>query len=248
MLAGSVSAQEAPGETFAETRALLEEWVRTKSLLSEEAAQWEVEKRILQDIAEVARGELDELNKGLARVNESKTAGEAAKEALLQRQQELKAMVGRIELRLPSLEASLLERMAWFPQPLRQKVEVYQKRIPRPDSTAPKQNFLVRAQNLAVILREADEFNGRITLDRPVLKIGSEGERVYDVLYFGLAVAYFVDTTGKVGGIGTPARGGWQWTLDDRIAPLVREAVQMRNNEILAEFLELPQQPQGGAQ
>jgi len=246
LLACQLPAQDGAGEKLAETRALLEEWVRTETLVSEEAAQWKVEKRILQDIAEVARRELEGLEKGLERLRESETAGETTKDALLERQRELQAMVERIELRLPVLEAGVLERLAWFPAPLRQKTALYEKRIPRPGDPGPKPHFLARAQNIAVILREADDFNSRITLDKPTLQVGDTGKRVYDVLYFGLAVAYFVDATGKVGGVGVPAKGGWKWTLDDRVAPLVRDAVQMREKEILAEFLNLPLQLGGG--
>lgn len=243
-LATHLLAQESVGEKLSETRALLEEWVRTETLISEEATQWKVEKRILKDIAQVAGRELEDLERGLQRLKESETAGESARDTLLQRQEELQAIVNRIELRLPTLEASLLKRLEWFPAPLLRKVELYEKRIPR--SNDDNTSFLVRAQNIAVILREADDFNSRITLDKPTLKVDGVGERVFDVLYFGLATAYFVDATGKVGGIGVPAKGGWKWKLNESIASLVRDAVQMREKEVLAEFLGLPFQIDGG--
>jgi len=237
---GRICAEENAGEKLAETRSLLEEWVRTETLISEEASQWQVQKRILQDIAEVAHRELSILEKGLGNVQESLTKGETAKDSLLERQEELKTIVQRIEIRLPVLEASLLERLEWFPNPLRQKVALYEKRLPRPNGEKQKPNFLIRAQNLAVILREADEFNGRVTLDKPTMDIGDSGARVYNVLYFGLAVAYFVDETGKIAGVGIPAKGGWRWQRQDRIAPIVEKAVEIRKNERLAEFLNLP--------
>ena len=239
-LTGEMSAQKDVGEALAETRGLLEEWIRTETLISKEAAQWEVEKRILQDIAEVARRELTVLERGLAKAQESLTEGETSKSALLERRQELRVMKERVELRLPKLEASLLERLDWFPAPLRDKIALYEKRIPGPEADSPKPSFLLRAQNIAVILRETDEFNGRITLDKPTMTIGDAGLRVYNVLYFGLAVAYFVDDTGKIGGVGIPAKGGWKWNLDERIAPIVQDAVRIRENEKLAEFLSLP--------
>ena len=237
---GQIYAREDAGEKLAETRSMLEEWVRTEALISEEASQWKVEKSILEDIAEVAYRELSVLKKGLANVQDSMTQGEAAKDTLLERQQELKAIVRRIEIRLPVLEASILERLEWFPRPLRQKVALYEKRVPRLNTEKQKPNFLLRSQNLAVILREADEFNGRVTLDKPTMDIGDSGARVYNVLYFGLAVAYFVDETGKIAGVGIPAKGGWQWKRQDHIAQMVQKAVEIRNNERLAEFLNLP--------
>ena len=249
LLAIGAYSQDAPAdgrESLAEARALLEEWVRTESIISSEDAQWKVEKRILQDIKEVTKKELSGLEVRLQSARNFLTEGETAKDSLLEHRQELDAIVKRIELRLPVVEAGLLERLKWFPEPLREKVALYVDRIPHPGNPRPKPNFLTRVQNIAVILREADEFNGRITLEKPTKEIGDGGRRVYNVLYFGLAIAYFVDEDGKAGGYGVPASGGWTWIRADDIAPVIADAVSIRENKSRARFLSLPFKLKGG--
>ena len=81
---------------------------------------------------------------------------------------------------------------------------------------------------------------------RKTHRLGDGGRRVYNVLYFGLAIAYFVDEDGKAGGYGMPASGGWTWTRADDIAPVIADAVSIRENKSRARFLSLPFKLKGG--
>ena len=225
-----------------ETRAMLEEWVRTETQISQESSQWEVEKRILQDIAAVANRELEFLQLGIAKIQATQTAGEQEKDVLLQRRQELDTLVQRLERYLPLLEQQLLDRIQWFPQPLLDTISVHSEKL-----TAAQErpaSFVSRAQNIAVILREADSFNAKVTLDKPILQLEGTQSKVYNVLYFGLGAAYFVDETGSIAGYGSPGRGGWIWNREDKTAPLVREAIQIFENQVPAKFIHLPAQIQ----
>ena len=221
-----------------ETRAMLEEWVRTETQISEESSQWEVEKRILQDIAAVANRELEFLQQGIAKIQATQTEGEQEKDTLLQRRKELDTLVQRLERYLPLLEQQLLDRIEWFPLPLLETISHHSEKLAA-SQTQPA-SFVTRAQNIAVILREAGSFNAKVTLDKPVLQLEGTQSKVYNVLYFGLGSAYFVDETSSIAGYGTPARGGWKWNREDKTAPLVREAIQIFENQVPARFIQLP--------
>jgi hypothetical protein len=223
---------------LSETRTILEEWVRTEAQISQESSQWEVEKRILQDIAQVASHEIEILQQGIAKIRASQTSGEHEKDTLLQRRQELDTLVQRLERYLPLLEQQLLDRIQWFPHPLLDTISLHSQKLSAAQDTPA--NFVSRAQNIAVILREADSFNAKVSLDRPVLQLDGTQGKVYNVLYFGLGAAYFVDETGSTAGFGTPARGGWKWNREDKLAPLVRDAVQVFESQIPAKFIHLP--------
>jgi len=61
------------------------------------------------------------------------------------------------------------------------------------------------------------------------------------VIYLGLAVAYYADKEGKVGGIGVPAAGEWKWTERNDLAPSIRDAVLYYNGDIKpAKLVDLP--------
>lgn len=225
-----------------DARTTLEEWVRTETMISKEASEWQVQKRVLEDIADVAERELKILEEGIAKIRANQTAGEQAKDLLLQRRHELDQMVQRLETYLPPLEAKLLEQIKFFPEPLLDSVALQASRIPQPGVTLTDKmpSFVVRAQNIAVILRQADLFNSKITLDKPRLQLPNTKDKVYNVLYFGLGAAYFVDESGDIGGIGQPGPNGWTWIRNDEIAPDVQNAILIFESKSPARFVNLP--------
>jgi len=227
-----------------DTRTILEEWVRTETTISKETSDWQVDKRVLEDIAAVAERELKLLEEGIAKIRANQTEGEQAKDLLLQRRKELDQLVQRLETYLPQLESQLLEQMKFFPKPLLDTVALQASRIPKPGITPPDKvpGFVIRAQNIAVILRQADLFNSKITLDKPRLQLPDTKDKVYKVLYFGLGAAYFIDESGSIGGYGIPGQAGWVWTRNDKISDQVKDAIQIFENKMPARFVQLPVQ------
>ena len=62
-----------------------------------------------------------------------------------------------------------------------------------------------------------------------------------DVIYLGLAVAYYSDSEGTVGGIGTPAEGKWSWEERNDLAPAIRDSLLYYNGDIKpAMMVDLP--------
>jgi hypothetical protein len=85
------------------------------------------------------------------------------------------------------------------------------------------------------------DFQNTITLDGDIREIDGE-RREIDILYLGLTQAWFVDATGTYGGSGVPTDSGWIWNTDSSIAMRVREAIDIHQKRIPADFLSLPLQ------
>ena len=65
-----------------------------------------------------------------------------------------------------------------------------------------------------------------------------DGQEV-EVLYLGLARAYYLDRKGNAG-VGVPAAAGWQWTEDKSIAGEVEKALAELDMKRPPELVELP--------
>ena len=78
------------------------------------------------------------------------------------------------------------------------------------------------------------------TLERQEFTLDDNQSREFQVMYFGLGAAYFVNESGTVAGYGKPTSQGWQWTRSDSLAREISTGVDMLNNRAMPRFLELP--------
>ena len=83
------------------------------------------------------------------------------------------------------------------------------------------------------MLSRADAFHRRLTRTREV----REGREV-EVLYLGLARAYFVGD-GRAG-IGVPRAGGWEWTEKPELAGELEKALAMMDQKRAPGVVSLP--------
>lgn len=78
--------------------------------------------------------------------------------------------------------------------------------------------LLPRALALITILNEVDKFHGAYTVAEET-RPGPDGRQLaVQVLYAGLAQAWFVNTSGDFAGTGVPTPNGWQWTPRNELA------------------------------
>ena len=68
-----------------------------------------------------------------------------------------------------------------------------------------------------------------------------EFPREFQVMYFGLGIAYFVNESGTVAGYGQPlSKAGGSGKRDDSLALEISTGVDMLNNRAMPRFLKLP--------
>jgi hypothetical protein len=85
---------------------------------------------------------------------------------------------------------------------------------------------------LVGIMNEVDKFNSDFSISSTHKTLPNGETKLVDVIYLGLAVAYYADSEGIVGGIGTPAAGDWNWEERNDLAPAIRDAVLYYNGDI----------------
>jgi len=235
----------AAGASAALLQEKVREWVRVQKLRGEESADWEEQQRELAALNALRRTEI-------AQIDELIVAAGARLEGATQQREELRAeqaelRVARAELgqRIGELEAALRVRMASFPPPLQEKIEEIAARLAADgEKERPLQD---RYRDVVAVLSAAGEFGRTLSVVGEMREIG--GERVeVEVLYLGMAGAWYVDRSGKLAGSGRAAPGGWIWTADRSIAGRVRAAIDMHHKKASPGYVRLPFGAGGGGE
>jgi len=234
VVAGSLHGQSKDELSPVQAQALIQEWVKTERLLSEEVQDWEAQRENLNDLLELYEKEISLLTE------ESKAAGESV-EAEDKERVRLKSEVEarRAERAVWSKQVvKLSERMLnlsrLFPEPLQEMVGEDLAVL-----AGVKDEKQLREGLVAVVsvLKQAGNFNRVVTVKEQVSV--SEGKsRMMKVMYLGLGYAYYV--SGDVGGVGRYDGKKWVWEERDGMASKVSKALAIFNGTAQPELVELP--------
>jgi hypothetical protein len=205
-----------------ETRNVLNKWVETRQIISEEKADWQTEQSILSDTVTLLSNEVERLAKALEDLEASATAADEDRSQLTAEKEVLGEAAAVVESNIAGLETQLKRILPALPAPLVDKIKPLIRRLPD-DSSDTELSLGERVQNIVGILSQADKFNTTLTATSESREI--EGGKVVEVrtLYWGLATAYYVDASGEYAGIGHPGPDGWEWPqLEDKGAEINR--------------------------
>ena len=92
----------------AETREVLDQWVETRQIISEEKASWKVEESILGDTVQLLSNELHRLSEALTYLESSATAADEERSTLADEKEKLTAASAVVEANIGALESQLL--------------------------------------------------------------------------------------------------------------------------------------------
>jgi len=212
------------------------EWVRVKKQISAERADWEAEKLSLADLNELRQKEIANLDEFIAAAGSRLDDAEKQRTDLLAEEESLRSRRQLLEEAIGRNEAALRAMIPRFPPPLRAEIDEALARLETADPDAPLQD---RFRDLLVILGEAEQFDDTITIDAELREIGGENIEV-DVLYLGLARAWYVDRSDRHAGTGVPTDTDWEWTEDASVAAAVRNAIAVRRKEAAPAIVPLP--------
>jgi predicted nucleic acid-binding Zn-ribbon protein len=222
-----------------ETRDVLDQWVETRQIISKEKSDWKIEQSILGDTVTLLKGQLERLEKSLEELEASATAADEDRSALASEKEELSAAANVVESKIGELETQLKSIIKALPEPLVNKIKPLVRRLPdNPSET--KLSLGERVQNIVGILSQADKFNATLTETSESREI--EGGKVIEVrtLYWGLAMAYYVDATGEYAGIGHPGPDGWVWPQIQDAGAQIKRLLDVYEGSEDIQFVEVP--------
>ena len=221
-----------------ETHQIIEEWIETKQLISEEKHLWKVEKAALIDLEDALNLEIGDLEKKLKQFK-NENIGIAKQRIDLNRRQE-KAQNSSADFYkgIQKVEKEIKGFLKLLPKPLKDRISVFYEKIDtaKTDSLPLKE----RLDSVIGLLQSVHIFHRSVHLVRQEFIFEDEKSREFLVIYFGLGAAYFVNESGNVAGWGKPTQDGWEWIRDDRLAKEISTGVAMIENRTLPRFLKLP--------
>ncbi len=226
----------APGP--AEIQEKIREWVRVQQLTIETENGWKEERQILQDFNGLRQKELEQISQTLAAAGERAEHYDAQLSKLETEGSDLRSARKKLESAIGPLEARIQSLLPTFPPPLRHKISESEDRLQQSDAKRPLQE---RYRDVLSILTEAANFDRQISLHTESREVDGE-ERELQVLYLGLARAYYVDRSGNFGGIGVPGPEGWTWTAQPALASSIQHTIAVHQRDANPALVRLPLQ------
>ncbi|MEC5126320.1 DUF3450 family protein [Verrucomicrobiales bacterium BCK34] len=238
LVAGSLSASAQDRKKAApeEIQTKLQEWVKTKQILGEEKAAWEEENATLSQLNEIRNRELEQLKEFTESARSRAAELDKQLSGFAEERESLKEWRRKLQSLVNGWEEQILTSKDLFPAPLRDKVEESLLRIEEADPERPLQQ---RTRDVLLISQAYLDFQNVFTIDSEVRQINGEARSV-DVLYLGMSKAWFVDASGRYGGSGAPTPEGWQWTENNKLAPTIREAIEVQARRTPPVLVTLP--------
>lgn len=222
-----------------ETRNLVEKWVEARQLTSQLKAEWRVEKEVLEQSITAFEGELSSLDAQMEKVDTGKSQVSTEFETVSAEKEALTAYSGRLKEEVARLEGRLNQLAMQLPVGVRDRISPLLDRIPEnPEET--KLSISTRMQNVLGVINEVDKFNGGVTVVSELRKNDAGADVQVQVLYVGLAQAYYSDPTGAFAGTGTPGASGWDWSIQPELGEKILNAINIYQGSQPAAFVNLP--------
>jgi len=238
---GVLAAAGAEAESrLSATRGTLEEWVKTRQLISRTRSDWQADKEMMQQTALLLERELKGVEDQFSKLSTNNVQAEKERveaEALLKASNEGIAPAQQFAVEFEGQIRALLPRL---PEPLKDILKPLLARLPAGATNPPSFRAIDRLQVLLGILNELDKFNNAVNVFSEKRKNDKGGEISVETVYVGLGAAYFVNDAGDFAGTGVPGTTGWQWSSRPELAAHVREVIRIYRNERPAKFVSLP--------
>lgn len=237
LLAGSSAAADTT--VLETTQSTLAKWVETRQLISRTRADWQADKETLQQTVAMFDGELTSLadQSGSVATNSTEVARQRSETETAKA--ELEAGLELTAQALAPLEARLGKIASVLPPPLLKTVQSPLDRLPQ-DSSKTWVTPLTRLQTVITLMSEVEKFNSMVTLSPEMRQDPAGGEIKVQVLYLGLAQAWFVDESGDFAGTGVPGATGWAWTPHKDLGSRIKSVIAMYEEKQPAQFVALP--------
>jgi hypothetical protein len=232
------AAEGRSGSSLEATRMIMGKWIETQQIISKERKDWQQGKEILLGRVELVKREIAHLEGKIAQAATKLAEVQAKRTELLARGEQAKTIDARLTEVVTRLEGDVRRLFPTLPEPIQTKLQPLYQRIPV-DPANTKATAAERYQNVLVILGDLNKANNEITVAYEVRTLASGKPSEVQVIYVGLAHAYYVSAGGEAG-IGRPGEHGWQWEASKQVAPDVLKALEIIQGKHTPAFVPLP--------
>jgi len=236
-IAAFARAQEpAPVEA---TRAVMERWVETRSVIGKEKRDWQLGRELLDNRIALVQREIETMRTRIAEAAKNATDLEVQKAALAAENQRLVDGASSLSGPIAGLEMRTRRLLERLPEPLRERLKLLSQRLPeKPGET--KLTLGERFLTVVGLLNEVNKFQREITVTSEVRTLGDGTSAEVTAVYVGLGQGYYVTADGKAAGTGAATPDVWKWTPNNTAGPSIRRVITILKNEQPAAFVPVP--------
>jgi len=238
-LFGLLTSTACAQSTLSETRTVVENWVEARQLASQLKADWRGDREVLEQVIAAFENEKISIENRIDNTDASNLQISDEFDQVSQEKHDLITYSNRLKSEATRLESKLNGLSKRLPNALQDRISTLLDRIPEVPSKT-KLSVATRMQTILGVVNEIDKFNSSINVVSELRKNPSGAEVQVQVLYVGLAQAFFSDSTGAFAGVGMPAEEGWNWELRSEWAPRIQRAIEMYQGLQPAAFVSLP--------
>lgn len=215
------------------------EWAKLREEKTRAERDWAYERELMQStlrgLEERLQALQDKRNLAEAQTATSRRAAEedATKAAALS------AAFEKMQERLRQVSRELLQWREMLPPRLNHALELPFASL-ADETLAPAD----RARVVVTVLDRCAQFNSAITLSEEVLALEGQREKVFEVLYWGLAQAHALDRHSNQAYVGRPGPKGWSWEpRPAAVAAVVAAALAAHREQADPQFFMLTAKP-----
>ncbi len=232
VLALPLAAQQ-PDPAITELRETISKIVDTQTLESRERLDWQSRKAEMQALLELHQRELALLDEELAKAGQSAPGHQDTTDSLKSEIESLRASRRATSEAVARNVPRAIALAKRFPSPLIQDAET---ELAALDAWKPSDEPREALQSVIALLAKAHQFNRRLTRVPEI-----RDKREVEVLYLGLARAFYADREGNAG-IGRPGPDGWTWQARPEIHSELTTAFATLDKKLPPTMVELPLQ------
>ncbi len=221
-----------------ESRLTLSKWIETQQIISKERNDWQQGKEILQGRIDLVGKEVGLLKERIAQSEAAVAESNKKRDELSVERDQLVAVTGQLSTAVRAMEVQVRKLAKRMPEPFAVKLVPLLQRIPAEGADS-RVSTAERFQNVLGILNELNKINSEITVTYEIRTLANGSSSEVQVVYVGLAQAYYLSPTGEAG-IGHPTEDGWKWEPAPAASAAIFDALEIIQGKRTPSFVPLP--------
>ena len=234
----AAQAAATPASSLEQARLTLGKWIETQQIISKERNDWQQGKEILAGRVELVGKEVSVLRERITQSEAAVAESDRKKQELVKRNDELKATTAQLAAAVVAMEAEIRKLARMMPEHVATKMQPLLQRIPS-EGAQSRVSTAERFQNVLGILNELNRANSEITVAYEVRTLADGSSSEVQVIYVGLASAYYISPRGEAG-VGRPGPDGWSWRPVPDAADDILLALEVIQGKHVPTFVPLP--------
>jgi hypothetical protein len=227
-----------PPPSVEETRLTLSKWIETQQIIAKERNDWQQGKEILEGRVELVSKEVSQLKERIAQSEAAVAESNRKRDRLAAENAELKQTGSQLASAVTAMESEVRKLATLAPEGVATKLAPLLQRIPA-DPSSTRVSAAERFQNVLGILNELNKANSEISIAYEVRQMADGSSSEVQVIYVGLAQAYYLSPRGEAG-IGKPSADGWTWRAAPGEAGRIYTALEIIQGKHPPAFVGLP--------